>query len=515
MLLRDLLAVPELRLELLHEPAGALERQVRRVCATDLLQPGRYLSGDDLVLTGLVWRRSPQDSEEFVQALVDGGASALAAGDALLGSVPDDVLAACRRHDLPLIEVSAEVSFADIIEYLVAAVTAERGERLSASLGRQRQLLAEVAAGRSLADLAARTSAEIGATCRVLTATGRAVVDGPEPLDPAELDRITGTFLTAPRLPAVTDGRAFSVFTVGPALENRLTSWFVVVEGDWAHWPAETMEMIDEFASIAALDRSRSDEGARAIRHIAEEALGLADSGGSQLEIGMRLRQVGMDPAAPLVAVVAEFGSRPELVDLARALLDDVTSTVGPSVVGVGGDGRALALLSAPGDDVPDLLRTALLRLAPGADRTPIAVGISAPSAPGALSGAVEEARYACRLAELRGGPVSVVTGDEVTSYVLLLAAVPDEVRRTFATRLLGPVLDHDRRNSTGLRETLETFLDCSGSWSRAAELLHLHVNTVRYRIERVEQLTGRDLSRMEDRVDIFLALRSLRDRSS
>ncbi|HET6877386.1 MAG TPA: helix-turn-helix domain-containing protein [Jatrophihabitans sp.] len=515
MLLRDLLAVPELRLALLHEPPGARDRQVRRVCATDLLHPGRYLSGDDLVLTGLVWRRSPEDSEVFVRALAAGGASALAAGDALLGSVPDDVVAACRRHGLPLIEVSTEVSFADIIEYLVAAVTAERGERLSASLGRQRKLLAEVAAGRSLAELGARLSAEIGAACRVLTATGRAVVAGSEPLRAADLDRITATFLTAPRLPVATEDRAFSIFPVGPALENRLTSWFVVVDGDCATWPAETVEVTDEFASIAALDRSRLDEGARAIRHIAEEALALADAGGSQLEIGMRLRQVGMDPAAPLVAVVAEAVGRPELVDLARAVVDDVTRAVGPAVVGVGADGRAVALLSAPHDDVPGLVRSALLRLTPAAERTPLAVGISAPSAPGALSGALEEARYACRLAELRGGPVSVVTGDELTSYVLLLAAVPDEVRRTFATRLLGPVLDHDRRNATGLRETLETFLNCSGSWSRAAELLHLHVNTVRYRIERVEQLTGRDLSRMEDRVDIFLALRSLRERNS
>ncbi len=44
----------------------------------------------------------------------------------------------------------------------------------------------------------------------------------------------------------------------------------------------------------------------------------------------------------------------------------------------------------------------------------------------------------------------------------------------------------------------------------RTAESLYLHVNTVRYRIERVEQLTGRDLSQLEDRVDVFLALKSL-----
>jgi len=278
-LLRDLLAVPELRLSLLHEPQGALQRQVRRVCATDLLHPERYLSGEDLVLSGLVWRRSPEDSEVFVQTLVAGRATALAAGDALLGCIPDDVIEACRRHDLPLIEVSTEVSFSDIIEYTVSAVTAERGERLSASLGRQRKLLAEMAAGRSLADLAERTSSEIGSTCRVLTPTGRSIVAGSDPLDPGELDRVTAAYLTAPRLPSVvraSPARTCTVFGVGPALENRLTSWFVAVDGEPGDWPADAAELVGEFASIVALDRSRQDEGSRAIRHIVDETSALA-----------------------------------------------------------------------------------------------------------------------------------------------------------------------------------------------------------------------------------------------
>jgi sugar diacid utilization regulator len=290
-------------------------------------------------------------------------------------------------------------------------------------------------------------------------------------------------------------------------LDNRLTSWFVAVDGEPGDWPADAAELVGEFATIAALDRSRQDEGSRAIRHIFDETLALVEAGGSQVEIGMRLRQVGIDPAAPLVALVAEIVGRADLRDLARALLDDVTAA-GPSVVGAGGDGRAIALLPAAPDDVARL-KSALQRLAPGAERTPLAVGISVTSASDALAGALEQARHACRLAGLRGGAVSVVTGEEVTSSVLLLAAVPDEVRRTFASRLLDPVLDYDRRNASGLLVTLETFLQCSGSWSKAAEQLHLHVNTVRYRIERVEQLTGRDLSRMEDCVDVFLALRS------
>jgi PucR C-terminal helix-turn-helix domain/Purine catabolism regulatory protein-like family/GGDEF-like domain len=510
-LLRDLIAVPELRLNVLHAPPGALDRVLRRAYATDLLRPVRYLSGGDLVVSGLVWRRSAADSDVFVRSLLEGDAAALAAGDALLGAIPGDLVDACRRHGLPLIEVPTEVSFADVIEHLMSGAAAERGARLSASLGRQRTLLSEVVAGRSLADLAARISEQAGHICRVLTPTGRHVIAGPSPLDRADIDRVTSTFLTAPQLPAVSAGGApYSVFTVGQGLENRLTAWFVVAEGSWRDWDPDAVDAVAEFASIAALERSRRDEGLRTIRHIAEEAVGLADSGGSQVEVGTRLRQLGLGADGPMIAVAASFPGRPDMGETARIALHDVASWFAASAVAACGDGCAVALLPAAGPDAVAVARTALRRLSPGARRTRIAAGISAPRMPGALAGALDEARYSRQLAELRSDPVSVVAADEVTSYVLLLATVPDEVRRTFALRVLGPVLDYDERNAAGLRRTLEVFLECSGSWSKASDMLHLHVNTVRYRIGRVEDLTGRDLSRLEHRVDLFLALRSL-----
>jgi DNA-binding PucR family transcriptional regulator len=175
-------------------------------------------------------------------------------------------------------------------------------------------------------------------------------------------------------------------------------------------------------------------------------------------------------------------------------------------------DGLAVALLSAGPADAPTdaALGAALRRLVPGLGSDRLTVGVSRPAPIEALAGALQEARHARELAARRPGPVHVVTGAEVTSHVALLAAVPDEVRRAFAVRVLEPVLDYDARTGAGLRETLEAFLECSGSWSRAAQQLHLHVNTVRYRIGRVEELTGRNLAELADRVDVYLALRSL-----
>jgi DNA-binding PucR family transcriptional regulator len=92
--------------------------------------------------------------------------------------------------------------------------------------------------------------------------------------------------------------------------------------------------------------------------------------------------------------------------------------------------------------------------------------------------------------------------------HELLLASVPASLLRSSAERLLGPLRDYDARHNAELMPTLRSFLSCDGSWSVCASVMYVHVNTVRYRIGRIEALTGRDLSVLADRVDFFLALR-------
>jgi len=106
-------------------------------------------------------------------------------------------------------------------------------------------------------------------------------------------------------------------------------------------------------------------------------------------------------------------------------------------------------------------------------------------------------------------GP-DIAAGDpERPLHDLLLASVPARVLRPSSDRLLGPLREYDDRHNAELISTLRSFLGCDGSWSACASRMYVHVNTVRYRIGRIEALTGRDLSALADRVDFFLALRS------
>jgi len=485
---------------------------VLSVTTIDLLDPRRYLRPGALVLTGLMWHRDPADSEAFVQALTEYDVVALAAGEAALGSVPDDLVEACRRHGLALLKVPVEVAFSQVTDAIAAGRDAERESRLATALDRQRRMLSAVAEGKGVGALLALVEDAVGVVCRVMTPTGRDVAASGPHLSSADVDALTRAFLVAERLPTVveTANRVYSVVPVESRLGDRVTCWFLVCSGNHREWSGDARGTVDELANAVALERTRLDDQ-RIERRIADETIALVVAGSAaRPETASRMRDLGIDPAGPFLAVVAGATDRRAQPDVARAVLHDVTLGLSDrALTGLHGD-RVISLVPASGPEQVGRLRAGLARLAPGLDRNRLAVGVSAPSTLAALTGALDEARHAQHLASLRGGRASMVTADEVTSHVLLLAAVPDDVRRTFAGRVLQPVLDHDARHGTDLLETLRTFLDVDGSWSRCAAAMHLHVNTVRYRIGRVEQLSGRDLARIEDRVDLFLALRSL-----
>jgi len=122
------------------------------------------------------------------------------------------------------------------------------------------------------------------------------------------------------------------------------------------------------------------------------------------------------------------------------------------------------------------------------------------------LSSAVGSARARMRTAT-GDGAIVWSTRSTPRSYEALLDMLPDRVRAAFGRSLLAPLVDYDVRHGSDLVQTLRVFLDASGAWQQAATELHVHVNTLRYRIGRIEDLTQRDLSTMRDRVDFFLAL--------
>ncbi|RZS36361.1 PucR-like helix-turn-helix protein [Herbihabitans rhizosphaerae] len=504
MRVRDLVDKPDLGLTVL---AGdeSLERPIRWVYTTDLLDPGRYLSGGELVLTGLVWRRGPEDSEKFVRAVAGADIAALGAGDAAFGEIPADLVDACRRHGVTLIEVPIDVSFATVTEDVTRRLAEESGTGIDGVLSRRRRLLNAIAEGAGSAGLVRVWSQDNEIPAAVLSTSGRIVASTMD-ISESDVDSLVHAFLTAERVPAATklpDERWASVFPVG---SRELASWFLACDGEHEKWPREARESVMELASLAGLERARIEGGLRARHRFGEQITALITSGvRDPAELAARLRAAELDADAMFVAVVVTgegVTGQPFLEEVLAARFPELlVATLSAETIGL--------IPVGEGADVAELVRRAADRLEPAMGRRRLAIGVSGPvRGSAALRGAVDEARHVCRLAELRHTRVAVATADEVDSHVMLIASVPDELRQTFRNRVLGPVLRYDEEHDSRLVDTLEAFLDSSGSWQRCAERLHVHVNTLRYRMRRVEELTGRSLSTLEDRVDLFLALR-------
>jgi Purine catabolism regulatory protein-like family/PucR C-terminal helix-turn-helix domain/GGDEF-like domain len=545
---RELLDVPDLGLRLLTDVAG-MNRAILRVYTTDLPDPSRYLSQGDLVLTGLIWCRTPGDADRFVSALARAGVAALGAGEAL-GKVPDEVLQACGRHGLPLLAVPAETSFAAVTEEVGRRLSGDRATEMTRVLGRRRLLLSAVADGAGLDAMFRLMSRELGAECWLLTGLGR-VIGGTGPSLPRPLAlRLACEYLRADRMPAAEVSVAgegagtYSLFGVGG--EPRITGWFLACAGSEQDWPHELRESVAELAADVALERARLNAARTGDGKLAEAIVTMLASGGGDgaapAEIASLMRAAGLPPDGRyLVAAVTAEADRVTGPNAERWRCDLAGELAWPAaedaLVAPLGD-EIVVLVRAPGDRAPGespgesqdespdggapaahrfaaAIRAAQPVVESDRSRIRLAVGVSGPAeSVTALPGALHEAGSARRLAALRlagldgTSAISVVTSDEVTSHELLLATVPGSVLRSFRERLLGPLLAYDDQHRAELLPTLREFLACSGSWNACAVRMYVHVNTVRYRIRRIEELTGRDLSRLDDQVDFFLALR-------
>jgi DNA-binding PucR family transcriptional regulator len=141
-----------------------------------------------------------------------------------------------------------------------------------------------------------------------------------------------------------------------------------------------------------------------------------------------------------------------------------------------------------------------------------IALSRSRPASdPVDLHRAGAEAFLAANVAVAEG--TEVLAFEETGAYRLLLPAMvedPEELRR-FHHETVAPLVAYDEQYETELVRTLESFLDADGNVAQTAQRLYTHRHTVRYRLERVRELTGLDVSSTDGRERLSLGLKAMR----
>jgi len=242
-----------------------------------------------------------------------------------------------------------------------------------------------------------------------------------------------------------------------------------------------------------------------------EELLARAHELSLDVEGGASMIVARAHPQAPTdegwrgrVRAVAERGAR-GVVNRSIAALSEREGTIGAEV-----------LVLVPGGEDATAARAAeaiLAEMEAGLGGYTFALGRSRVAEdPAELPRAASEALLAANVAQ--GSPDGAALAFEQTgAYRLLLSAMsenPSELQRFYA-ETVEPLVAYDEQYETDLLLTLETFLEADGNVAGTAQRLFTHRHTIYYRLERVRELSGLDVSSSDGREKLSLGLKSMR----
>ncbi|MEV5747109.1 PucR family transcriptional regulator ligand-binding domain-containing protein [Actinoallomurus sp. NPDC052308] len=514
--IRRLVADPTLELRVL-EPgaAGALDAEMRWVHTTELPDPSPYLRERELVLTNGLWCAGPDDAEAFVARVAGAGAGGVVFGlRESVRRVPEELVAACRRAGLPLIELSKDVPFTALSHAMATAYAEER----------QRELLGRIRRSDALTDVMARGAGASGILrvlrrdhdlpLAVIDRTARVVAAAGADLDAGQA-RLVAEALARRPPPLELDlgsGGCASIFLI--AALGEVDAGLVCLRPMAELSPAE-QDAMGQAASFLSLEVAKRQAVHAIEMRFAGELLDMVLSGpGRQAELPGRLRAFGIDANHPLAVCALAFADDdgPGTTGLGDAVTGFFL-TQGVPVVTAAASQDVVVIVSWRGAEAEfaALARRLVTDLAPrfGGSRLVAGLGGTVPDAAG-LRRPVLEAREACRVLRRRsGGGPAVMAYADLNTHLLLLGRHDPETLRRFSSAVLGPLRVHDGARGGGLETSLRAFLDNDRHWAATAAALHVHVNTLRNRMARIAELTGRDVNRTEDLVDLFLALRA------
>lgn len=512
--LAALLADPALQLRLLVPgPDGALDTEVGWVHNTELPDPSPYVRERELVLTNGLWLDTT-DPATFVENVLRARPAGIIFGlRAERASTPPEMVEACRLAGLALAEISVDVPFTAVSRAAAAIYAGRRQDALVGMVQRGNALADALTRGAGASGVLAVLRRDHDLPLAVVDRMGRLLAAAGEQLD-HDQRRATAAALARHPPPLEVDlGSAgvaalYPVGAVGDADAALLCMRPLAALG-----PGER-DALDQAARYLSLDVARQQAVQAIEMRFASELLDMVLSGAQRAaEVPARLRAFGVEPDGPLAVCALAFAAGPDagatLPGMAEAVTEFFLADGLPAVV-AGGTQDVVAVLPwrRPAAELPALAARLAAAVAGHFGGRPVVVGMDEPAPEaGELRQPLLRSREACRVLRARRGGAPVAMFAELATYRILLEARDDERLRGFVDTVLGPMRAHDRTRGGELETTLRAFLANDGQWAATAAAQFVHVNTLRNRLARIAELTGRDVTRTADRVDLFLAL--------
>ncbi len=541
-----------------------LDLPIRWVHMSELLDPTPWLSGGEVLLTTGMQLDTPDRQREFIQRLADRRLAGLGFG---LGfghdAAPAPMLEVAEQHDFPVFEVPYELPFIAITEAAFSRLVNEQYAVLRRALAAHERLERIVLSERGVDALVAALATLVGASVLLFDGRGELLVHHTfrRELEPDTLAAVQAGVRERcrrgegrPFMPAVEDPSRALALAVGadgapggPAAGGAgagghgiggpvAEAWLVAVkDGE----PLSDFDRLTlrQAVTIVALELLRGRVAGDTERRLAGDVLaGLLSGELAGEELRRRLEPFGLGARVATLVLARPAGGHAAIRAAEQALQGALRAESVPALVATSAPPTPLtsALISVPPaleeTDLEPLAHRAAERLAAELGE-PVAVGLGRATPATQARRSYHEARCALEARALglgaaghgpgngngsaaRAGTQASTSGTYVCTYrdlgsfQLLLSLQDDESLRLFCDSILGPIESSEGHYGGELMRSLEAFIEENGQWERAAKRLYCHRHTLRYRIRRVEELTGRDLGCARDRIEFWLALR-------
>lgn len=504
--LREALKLAPLQRAQVVAGAAGLDRLISQVNVMEVPDILPWVKPGQLLLTTAYPLR---DERAALADLVPGLAARGLAGFAIkptryIEAIPAVMVEAAERLAFPLIELPPDASFDEVINAVLGSILNAQAIRLERSAAIHDRFTRIVLGGGGLREIAQTLAELIERPATILDPDG-AVLAASNNLTPA--------------------GRGGEVSV--PIQVDVEHHGSILVHTDGGDLGEEALVAVEQAATVAALRLVQARGIAEADRRF--QAVCLEELvAGHVTDRGVlheRALAFGWDLTVPRAVLVAELtepdGQRfsppagtPEESRAWQRLAETVTSALGRGAI-VWQRSTGVAALVAPGRrgraalvEVASAVQAEAARRLPG---TTVAVGIGRTCADALeLTLSHREALRALAVGRRTRGAGHVSLFEDL-GLDRLLAGCADGELAAFRDATLGRLLSHDAEHHSELVPTLEAFLAAGGNAAQAARALFVHYNTLRHRLETIEQVLELRLDDADARLSLGLALRVLR----
>jgi purine catabolism regulator len=499
---RALLEMPHLSLELAAGQAG-LDREIAWVHVAEVSDPTPWIEGGELILTtGLGLTDIPDEQALYLRRL----ALARAAGVVVVSHTAPPISAAMRATandlDLPLLTTEQKQPFQAIAKLVYAANSNVQAERLVEHLRIYGVLRTAAANGISALELQQRLAEVAQVRLAVVREDGRPQFGAGEP-DPrwaaarGALEALSGGARSGmyARLPD-DGGSPGYVLQLTVPTASRV---FLIAEGIEGERMPELVALHHIATVLATQVLAQRTE--RAIRHrVGADLLRELIDGHVGPSVAARLEALEV-LGRQLVVLCVRAQERES--DIAAEELHDVLLDHDLRALVAKRQGDVFVALPAS----PSTSEVARLVRAVAVDtfERRCAVSIGTPGDAEHVRTSFQQAVVAIEHALL--APDGVAMFSRIDAPSAWMPADPAAIR-LLVDETIGPLIEYDREHHTDLMLTLNVYLRAAGS-AQAADALHIHRNTLGYRLKRIEQVTSRRLTSMDDRFELWLGLRA------